>query len=88
MDYERSRCLDCGHNWNWLSYKWVNTPEKAEHNRINEVQCRRCKGNRVEHWVWANKWWRRCPACDKSRNAIEGDVCPHCREKGNAVSHR
>ena len=32
----------------WNAYKWADTPEKKEHNKMRETYCKHCKSRGVE----------------------------------------
>ena len=42
MEYERSRCPHCHHVWRYMTYKWVSTQERRDHNQRLRRECPRC----------------------------------------------
>jgi len=48
MELNKTKCKDCGHLNKWYSYKWVDSDERAEHNKLHRTTCPECKSNNVE----------------------------------------
>lgn len=48
MELNKTKCSDCGYLHEWYGYKWVDSEERAEHNRVNSTTCPKCKSNNVE----------------------------------------
>jgi len=49
VEVNKTRCLDCGHENRWSSYKWAYTPERQEHNRENREECPKCRSRNVKN---------------------------------------
>ena len=47
MELCKTRCLDCAHMNRWHSFKWPDTEQKKEHNRVNSDTCVRCGSRNV-----------------------------------------
>jgi hypothetical protein len=47
MELNNTRCHNCGHVSTWYSYKFANTKDKQEWNRINRETCPECKSDNV-----------------------------------------
>lgn len=49
MELNKTQCNDCGHLNRWHSFKWVDSPERAEHNRRGREECPECKSTNVSN---------------------------------------
>ena len=49
VELNKTKCLDCGHVNVWQSFKWADSEQRKEHNRLNNTTCPKCKSTHVKN---------------------------------------
>ena len=53
MEWDSTKCLDCGHRNTWRRFKWPDSAFRKEHNRVNSKTCVKCDSVNVSDDVLA-----------------------------------